>query len=250
MSDSQWKKNQGVLQSYGLGKTGDAKMVKHIAEQQEYYGTQLFKELREQSAIDVVIRHFNPAVNCHDREHVNEDDSSDFDSEDLALLNCEDPDLRNAELERIGQIKRMMGQVEKAVNNEGLVPLVNDKGFLEVANKEPYVVLCFVHKDFFRTQTILEHLKKIAEKQKGTRFLRVDAEKSLFLTQKLSVKMLPSVYIFVEGKLMDAIIGFDDFGGSDTFSTVKVWARLQESGVIEDRRGNRRKRATKTSVLV
>jgi len=249
MADSQWSKNQGVLQSYGLGKDGDQKMTKFIAEQQEYYGTQLFRELKEQNAIDVVIRHFNPACNDHEREHVN-DDSSDFDSDDLALLNCEDPDLRNAELERMGQIKRMMTQVEKQVADEGLIPLVNDKQFLEVANKEPYCVLCFVHKDFWRTQTILEHLKKIAEKQKCTRFLRVDAEVSHFLTRKLSVKMLPSVYIFVEGKLVDAIVGFDDFGGTDNFSTVKVWARLQESGVIEDRRGKRRKRADKTSILI
>lgn len=246
---SQWAKNQSVLQSYGLGAEGDGKMIKHLEEQNEYYGTQLFRELREQNAIDVVIRHFNPSCNNHERERVNEDDSSDWDEEDLALLNCEDPDLKNAELERIGQLRRMMDTACKEINEDGDIPLVTDKAFLEVANKEPYVVLCFVHNDFMRTHTLLAHLKKIAEKQKMTKFLKVDAGASHFLTRKLGVQMLPAMYIFIEGKLVDAVVGFDDFGGTDDFSTVRVWGRLQESGVIEDRRGKRRKRAKPTSVL-
>lgn len=247
---SQWAKNASVLGSYGLGDEGDNKMVKYIEEQQEYYGTQLFRELREQNAIDVVVRHFNPTCNNHERERVGEDDSDSWDAEDLALLNCEDPDLKNAELERIGQLKRMMNQTAKRVNEDGLIPLVTDKGFLEIANKEPYCVLCFVHNDFFRTFTLLEHLKKIAEKQQSTRFLKVDAGASHFLTRKLGVQMLPAMYVFIEGKLVDAIVGFDDFGGKDDFSTVRVWGRLQESGVIEDRRGKRRKRANKTNILI
>lgn len=248
---SQWEKNAAVLGGYGLGDDGDRKMVKHIEEQNEYYGTQLFRELREQNAIDVVIRHFNPTCNNHERERVNQDDDSDdWDEEDLALLNCEDPDLKNAERERIGQLKRMMDQTVKQVSEDGLIPLVTDKGFLEIANKEPYCVLCFVHHDFFRTYTLLEHLKKIAEKQKSTRFLKVDAAVSHFLVRKLGVQMLPSMYVFMEGKLVDAVVGFDDFGGKDDFSTVRVWHRLQETGVIEDRRGKRRKRAPKTSILL
>merc|ERR1712226_582674 len=105
-----------------------------------------------------------------------------------------------------------------------MIALVDDKGFLEVANKEPYVVLCFVHDDFFRTHYLLGHLKKIAEKQPCTKFMKVDAAKSTFLVRKLGVQMLPSMYVFIEGKLMDAVIGFDDFGGKDDFSTVRVWA--------------------------
>ena len=73
--------------------------------------------MREQNAIDVVIRHFNPTCNNHERERVNQDDDSDdWDEEDLALLNCEDPDLKNAERERIGQLKRMMDQTVKQVS--------------------------------------------------------------------------------------------------------------------------------------
>jgi len=244
---STWEKNQSVLQSYGTGQ--DAKMHKYIEESQEYYGTQLFRELKKQNKIDVVIRHFNPTVNPNERERVNEDDSDEWDSEDMALLNCEDPDLRNAEQEYRSRMKKMMTDASKTMQEAGLVKKCSDKEFLEIANKEPYVVLCFFHGDFFRTTLLINHLKKIAEKQPCTQFIQVDAEHSFFLTKKLGVRMLPSMYVFIEGVLQDSMVGFDDFGGTDQFKTPIVWKRLAESGVIEDRNGNRRKKQKRTQVL-
>lgn len=225
-------------------------MRKFIEESQEYYGTQLFRELKRQNKIDVVIRHFNPTVNKHEKERVNEDEDDSWDEEDEALLNCEDPDLRNAEKEYMDRMKSMMAKAGQQMREDGLVPTMSDKEFLEVANKEPYVVLCFFHQDFFRTTILINHLKKIAEKQKNTKFIQVDAETSFFLTKKLGVRMLPSMYVFIEGVLQDAMVGFDDFGGTDAFKTPVVWKRLAESGVIEDRFGKRRKKTKKTSVLV
>lgn len=43
---SQWEKNKGLLSSFGMGTKTESKMRKYIEEQNEYYGTQLFKELR------------------------------------------------------------------------------------------------------------------------------------------------------------------------------------------------------------
>merc|ERR1712224_721720 len=118
------------------------------------------------------------------------------------------------------------------------------------ANKEPYVVLNFFHKEFFRTGLMEDHLKRIAKEQRSTIFCSVDAEKSTFLVQKLKVQMLPSTFVFMEGRLVDWIIGFDSLGGTDQFKTPVVWKRLEKSGVIEDRLGNRRKKAARTTTLL
>merc|ERR1712216_811090 len=132
------------------------------------------------------------------------------------------------------QMKKMADKASKRLSEDGVIRMVEDKAFLEIAQKEPYVVLCMWHKDFFRTDVLLNHLKTIAEKQPNTVFLKMNAEESLFVVRKLGVRMLPALYVFIEGKLVDAVVGFDDFGGQDKFKTTVVWRRLQESGVIED----------------
>ena len=78
--------------------------------------------LREQNAIDVIIRDYHPCINKHDEEkRIDDDNSSDWDTDDLALLNAEDPDMRNAELERIGQIKKL---VQKVQTNRAMVNFI------------------------------------------------------------------------------------------------------------------------------
>merc|ERR1719183_2256411 len=98
---SQWEKNKGVLGTFGTN--NDNKIHKAIEESNEYYGTQLFKELKEQNKIDVIIRNFNPTVNKHEREASDDEDS--WDSDDYALLNAEAADTSNAEKEYIAQLK-------------------------------------------------------------------------------------------------------------------------------------------------
>lgn len=67
---------------------------------------------------------------------------------------------------------------------------------------------------------------------KGLVNLQIHAEKSPFLTERLRVFMLPTLACVKKEKTVDYIVGFDELGGSDDFSTHTLAARLSLHGLI------------------
>ena len=51
------------------------------------------------------------------------------------------------------------------------------------------------------------------------RFIKINAEKAPFLCERLRIWMLPTIVLVRGGKTDYSIVGFDDLGGSDDFST-------------------------------
>jgi hypothetical protein len=49
--------------------------------------------------------------------------------------------------------------------------------------------------------------------------VKVDAEKSPFLVERLNVWMLPTLVLCKNGKTEHSIVGFDELGGDDDFAT-------------------------------
>lgn len=77
------------------------------------------------------------------------------------------------------------------------------------------------------------HLKLLAPKHIETRFCKVNAEKSPFLTQRLRIKVIPTIALIKDGKTKDYIIGFTDLGNRDDFSTEMMEWRIAQSGAID-----------------
>lgn len=50
-------------------------------------------------------------------------------------------------------------------------------------------------------------------------YLQINAEKSPFLTEKLRIFMLPTLALVKKEKVVDYVVGFDELGGTDDFST-------------------------------
>ena len=59
----------------------------------------------------------------------------------------------------------------------------------------------------------------LSKKHLETKFARIDAEKSPFLTERLKIWMLPTLALISKEKVLDYIVGFDDLGGTDDFPT-------------------------------
>jgi len=55
--------------------------------------------------------------------------------------------------------------------------------------------------------------------------------------EKLQIKVLPCVVCFVGGVSKDRLIGFEELGNDDEFTTATLELRLAQSGVIEGRDG-------------
>jgi hypothetical protein len=49
--------------------------------------------------------------------------------------------------------------------------------------------------------------------------LQINAEKAPYLTDKLKVWMLPTLALIKGEKVIDYVVGFDDMGGKDDFTT-------------------------------
>lgn len=81
-------------------------------------------------------------------------------------------------------------------------------------------------------QVVDKHLSILAKEHLETKFVKLDAEKSPFLCERLRIFMLPTIAIIKNGKAEDYVVGFDELGGSDDFGTEVLEERLARTGVI------------------
>ena len=64
-----------------------------------------------------------------------------------------------------------------------------------------------------------KHFSLLSKKHMETKFVKINAEKSPFLCEKLHIWMIPSMVCIKDGKTDHTIAGFEELGGSEEFST-------------------------------
>ncbi|BFZ59548.1 hypothetical protein YB2330_000559 [Saitoella coloradoensis] len=111
--------------------------------------------------------------------------------------------------------------------------ITDDKTLMELTTTKKRVIAHFYHKDFRRCDIMHSHLSLLAKKHLGTRFVKVDVEKVPFLVVKLKIQVLPCVLSFVDAVVKDRIIGFEDIGNTDGFTTGTLEWRFVGCGVVE-----------------
>ena len=90
--------------------------------------------------------------------------------------------------------------------------------------------LCFV-----RCKILDKHLAILAKKHVETKFIKLNVEKAPFLTERLRIKIIPTLALLVDGKSKDYVVGFTDLGNTDEFSTEMLEWRLGCADVINYR---------------
>ena len=110
---------------------------------------------------------------------------------------------------------------------------VNDtKDFFNLCKKSSRVVAHFYRGVTPRCQIVDAHLEKLSRTHLETRFIRVDVEKNPFLVERLGIILMPTIVLIKDGKTEHSILGFDEFGGTDDFSTDDVAFVLSHHGVL------------------
>jgi len=102
----------------------------------------------------------------------------------------------------------------------------DEKTFFEVSKKSPRVVAHFSRDATERCKIVDMHLKQLAPKHLETRFVKLNAEKSPFLTDRLKIKVLPTILILKDAIVVDRVVGFSDLGGVDDFRNEMLEWRL------------------------
>lgn len=108
-----------------------------------------------------------------------------------------------------------------------------EKVFLDLTTSEEKCIVHFYHADFRRCAIVDTHLEKLAKKYFETKFAKINVEKAKFLVEKLKIRILPAIFCFKGGIVVDKVVGFEEIGNTDSFQTVVLEKRLGKSGVID-----------------
>ena len=151
------------------------------------------------------------------------------------LENLDEEDLIRIRQDRINSIKKLALRKEewKRIGHGEYQELKDEKEFFDEQKKSERFVCHFYRESTFRCKIIDKHLDIIAKKHIETRFVKVDAEKCLWLAQRLKIKVLPTLACIKDSKTKDYIVGFDDLGGVDEFPTEMLEWRLSLAEMID-----------------
>ena len=156
------------------------------------------------------------------------------DAELHALDNMTEDDIDRLREKRIQQMKQKQQQMaELKAKGHGEYREVDEKTFFAEAKTSARLVCHFYRSSTERCAVVDRHLTILARKHIETKFIKVNAEKSPFLVERLKIWMLPTIAIVKNGKTEDYIVGFDDLGGRDDFPTSVLEWRLGCTGVID-----------------
>jgi len=251
-STGAFARTREILSSSGTGQ--DKKMQAWRDDQKVKHGTDLLQKLKKTKVLDQVVRADHASIKTHamERPRGEYSDSESLDSDDEDLLN--DPLLDNLYKGELREVqadmvrKRRRAAEEKEGN--GIFLLCAEKEALDICAQNSKVVLMFHLPTFDRCNILAGHFKDLAKKFPQTRFIAVRADMAKFLSDKMKVKTLPTTILCVDGKVTDKLIGFEEFGGEDGFSSYALQFTLQNGGVIPDKNGKFRQKAPRTDVIM
>lgn len=111
--------------------------------------------------------------------------------------------------------------------------LADEKEFFEACKKSKHVVCHFYRESTMRCKIVDKHLTELARQHIETRFVKINAEKAVFLVERLKIKIMPTVALIRDNKPVDYIVGFTDLGNTDDFDTEMLEWRIARAAVIE-----------------
>ena len=162
------------------------------------------------------------------QKHDELDDLDEVDSEEERIMREEmEKRRKTAESKREDMAKKI------TTEKYGRYTEIIETEFLDIMLKNDKVVCHFYHKDFERCKIIDKHLQIIAQNHRETLFVKINAEKTPFFTDKLNIRVLPTIILFVKGKSIHRFIGFQDFGMNDDFPTINLTRQLAIFKMIE-----------------
>ncbi|GLU19848.1 hypothetical protein SLE2022_360730 [Rubroshorea leprosula] len=164
--------------------------------------------------------------------------SSNNEEVDLDEL-MDDPELEKLHADRIAALKKE-AEKREALKRQGHGEYreISEGDFLGEVTGSEKVVCHFYHKEFYRCKIMDKHLKALAPKHLDTKFIKLDAENAPFFIAKLAVKTLPCVILFRKGIAVDRLVGFQDLGGKDDFTTKTLEVLLLKKGIISEKKAD------------
>lgn len=128
--------------------------------------------------------------------------------------NLDTGDLENIRKSRLKELKdKELKKKEWIQQGHGKYDeLAEEKMFFDVIKKSENVIIHFYTNTNERSRIVDMHFKILAPKHIETLFTKLNAEKCPFLTEKLKIKVIPSIVCIHNGIMVDKLVGFTTLG--------------------------------------
>lgn len=156
-----------------------------------------------------------------------------IDDEIAALERLDADDIEVLRERRLQQMKKIAENRSRwiSLGHSDYSELLSEKDFF-AAVKASERVVCHFYRENWPCKVMDKHLSLLAKQHIETRFVKINAEKSPFLAEKLKIIVLPTLALIKNAKVDDYVVGFDELGGTDEFSTEELEERLAKAKVI------------------
>ncbi|KAE8008066.1 hypothetical protein FH972_004613 [Carpinus fangiana] len=156
-----------------------------------------------------------------------------LDEEISALDRMDMDDIEALRERRLHQMKKMAEKRNRwiSLGHSDYTEIPSEKDFFAAVKASDRVV-CHFYRDNWPCKVMDKHLSILAKQHIETRFMKIHAEKSPFLAEKLKIVVLPTLALIKNAKVDDYVVGFDQLGGTDEFSTEELEERLAKAQVI------------------
>ncbi|GLU09133.1 hypothetical protein SLE2022_260080 [Rubroshorea leprosula] len=156
-----------------------------------------------------------------------------IDEEIAALDRLDLDDLEALRERRLQQMKKMAEKRSRwiALGHGEYSEIGSEKDFFSVVKASERVV-CHFYRENWPCKVMDKHMSILAKQHIETRFVKLHAEKSPFLAERLKIIVLPTLALIKNAKVDDYVVGFDELGGTDEFSTEELEERLAKAQVI------------------
>ncbi|KPI90134.1 ATP binding protein-like protein [Leptomonas seymouri] len=151
--------------------------------------------------------------------------------------NMDDDELLAIRLKRMKQLKEVQARRDEwlAKGHGQYLEVTDPKMFFDNVRGSERLVVHFMRRSTPRCEIIERHLRAIARDHFETRFCYVDVERVPSLPERFNVMMLPTLMLVEKQNTFHSIIGFDEFGGTDDFSTDTVKQVLAYHGMVNEK---------------
>ncbi|KAJ8551786.1 hypothetical protein K7X08_021801 [Anisodus acutangulus] len=156
-----------------------------------------------------------------------------LDEEISALDRLDLDDIEVLRERRLQQMKKMAEKRSRwmSLGHGEYSEIPNEKEFFSVVKASERVV-CHFYRENWPCKVMDKHLSILAKQHVETRFVKINAEKSPYLAEKLRIVVLPTLAVIKNAKVDNYVVGFDELGGTDDFSTEELEERLAKAEVV------------------
>ncbi|GFP88409.1 thioredoxin domain-containing protein plp3a [Phtheirospermum japonicum] len=194
-----------------------------------------FSNLAFGNVLAAAARDYQKEVLANERAQASGSFNEEVDLDEL----MDDPELEKLHADRIAALKKDAEKRQKlTMQGHGEYREITEGDFLSEVTGSEKVICHFYHREFYRCKIMDKHLKSLAPRHFTTKFVKLDAENAPFFVAKLAIKTLPCVIMFRKGVATDRVVGFQDLGGKDDFSTRTLEILLLKKGIIEEKKGD------------